>query len=413
MPRPLSLSVSSRLLSILGARTLVASMAVVIATGTLGSGSVAVSEEASLPVALIGTTNDVPVEAAEFRVELWPRDDIDRQLQAGGKVPVLRLPPDVVDAVGTQFLIRLDPASIPVNYINDDGRVDISVRVSDSVQNLVGFTFTTVALLSDPNVGSTSWIDPLNPLAEGEPVGANSEIKPVEVSVTMMPQPATPPLTEDDASAEASCPSAGWYYEYSSTRQVSIAHTFVPDGTISNGSAFHATGRNLKEGVAFISEYNGTGWRRSGTKAFRSGFEMTYDTNSAMKRTYRIYTVYGRYKYIATQSNGEYCYVTERVWKPRLNTGGTATESSTVGPSWKGRCTPSAAGAWKRDSSYGETYRQSGGVIINDIIGFNLWSERGYYSNAWIRYYVIGDNKQLCGNNHEAALATHVKLAFR
>jgi hypothetical protein len=47
-----------------------------------------------------------------------------RALEVGDSVPMLRLPSDrVVRTAGSRYAIVIDPATLPANYVNDDGSV--------------------------------------------------------------------------------------------------------------------------------------------------------------------------------------------------------------------------------------------------------------------------------------------------
>lgn len=382
-------------------------MAVAMLTAPLAVGVPSASAEvSSTPILLIGSTNGISIDSATFDVRLWPRDEVDRQLNDGDRVGTLPLPEDAVETTGTQFVVRLNPATIPANYLNDDGRLDLSMRVDHPNQLVTGSTFATVALVTDPNLGTPKWVDPLEPVADGEPAAAHSDLSPVQIRLNLSAQGFIPKVT-GGISLLASCPN-DWVYEYSSDRKVSIAHTFVPDGTSSTAWAGHAASRNVKEGVAYRGEYQGASWREESARTFESGVKFEWIKNQANTRTYRMETRYGRYKWVGTP-DGENCIIYERMWKPRYNTGGYVSWSSTSDPSWLGQCAVVEAGTWTRQSSEGSSYTHSGGVLIADIIGFDMWSERGYYSNSFLAYQVVG-SKRLCGYDRAPSLARHVRM---
>lgn len=313
------------------------------------------------------------------------------------------MPSTAVETAGTKFSIKIDPATVPTEYLNDDGRLDISIRIDNVIQRVTGSTFATVALYTDPNSGISKWIDPLNPVAEGEPASSDSNLSPADVRVTLSPAIGALPTYKEGATVQSSCP-GDWVYIKSSDRQVSIAHTYVPDNTSSTAWAQHGTERNLKEGVAFRANYQGSGWQEEGTRTFASGTKMVWNSNQANTKTYRVNTRYGNYKWV-----GSDCWVYEYMWKPRYNVGTYTSWSGTSDPSWTGSCGVNDPGTWYRNFSSGSSYTHSGGVIISDIIGFNMYSERGYYSDSYIAYKIAG-KKRLCGYDRVPEYAKHVRL---
>lgn len=73
---------------------LISSITLVSVLVTTGAASAESSPQA--PIALAGSSSGVSLDGAEFYVELWPRDDVERALTPGDAVPTFSLPQNVV-----------------------------------------------------------------------------------------------------------------------------------------------------------------------------------------------------------------------------------------------------------------------------------------------------------------------------
>lgn len=413
----------ARLLNSRSLPALISSITLVVVLVTSSTASAESSPQA--PVALAGSTNGVSLDGAEFDVELWPRDDVERELTLGDAVPTLSLPQDVVSARGTSFEIRLNPDDVPAGYVHEDGRVHVSVVVIDSQREQKGSVFSTVShIRAHDNPGVGRWVDPMSPLVESEAsvteaqLVGDSSAHPVRVSVNMTAVPELPRSSGRDfnsagthnATSSSDC-KHGWVLKANSDRKATIARTFVPNNTKSTAWAYHGSNRNLKMGVA-VGAWTDGEWERGGSKTFGSGISFKFAKNRANKRIYRVETRYGRYVYQYSYPAYNVCSVIERKWQPRFNTGGFVARSRTKNPPWAGNCRDVPAGTWKRTHSSGSSFRESGGVLIYNIIGFRLSSERQYNSSAHIAYNVAG-KKRVCGNNDLPARASKVRLRWR
>lgn len=123
-------------------------------------------------------------------------------------------------------------------------------------------------------------------------------------------------------------------------------------------------------------------------------------SHSNAQRGYRVRVEYGKYRYLQSGCAGTYYYR----WKPRYETGGTSTYTSTR-PNWT-KCENVSSGTWWRSRSDGYSYTLGTGVKIKSVIGFDLSVKRGYSSNHKISYKISGSPKKMCGNaGHWPAIA--------
>ncbi len=410
----------------LRSKSLLTLISSIILVSVLVTGGAASAESLSYaPIALAGSTNGLSLDGAEFNVELWPRDDVERELTPGDAVPTFSLPQTVVSTSGSSFEIRLNPDDVPATYVHEDGRVQVSVVVIDSQREQKGSIFSTVShIRAHDNPGAGRWVDPMSPLVESETPVSEAQLArapsalPVRVSVNMTPVPELPQSSGGgigsagarNFTSSSEC-KHGWVLKANSDRKATIAHTFIPNNTKSTAWAYHGGSRSLKMGVAVGSRADGK-WERGGTKTFESGISFQFAKNRVNKRINRVETRYGRYVYQYSYPAYNVCSVIERKWQPRFNTGGFVARSRTKNPPWSGNCRDVSAGTWKRTSSSGSSFSESGGVLIKNIIGFRLSSERQHYSSAYVAYKVEG-KKRVCGNNDLPARASKVRLRWR
>ena len=90
----------------------------------------------------------------------------------------------------------------------------------------------------------------------------------------------------------------------------------------------------------------------------------------------------------------------------------TTSYTSSYQPMWgRGNCVRIDKGTWKRTSSYGSDFTQSGGVLIGDVIGMNLSVRNNYEYNAYIAYYAVNSTRKLCGSSAVPSRASLVRMA--
>lgn len=68
-----------------------------------------------------------------------------------------------------------------------------------------------------------------------------------------------------------------------------------------------------------------------------------------------------------------------------------------------------AKGVWKRVREDGHDFSTSTGVLIKDLVGFDLSSRRTYSTSSFIGYKAVS-NKVLCGDNRYPSKARNIKM---
>lgn len=107
--------------------------------------------------------------SADILVVAWPDQDRFDTVAIGEQVRTVSLAAGRTDSVG-QYKISLDPAAVPADYIDDDGQVDIELRIADAVSEASYF----ISLITDgsswtnasdrPAFGTSGgWIDAVEP----------------------------------------------------------------------------------------------------------------------------------------------------------------------------------------------------------------------------------------------------------
>lgn len=128
-------------------------------------------------------------------------------------------------------------------------------------------------------------------------------------------------------------------------------------------------------------------------------------------------TRYGHYRFkneIYDPNQGYKCVNTpRRKWQPRYNTGGYGARVWNSNPTWRAKeCDRVPEGKWKRMRRDGYDFSTSTGVLIKDVIGFDLSSRRAYSTSSFIAYRLMS-TKVLCGNNHVPGKAGDIKMKNR
>lgn len=380
----------------------------------LSSSAPAIADDPVLdtPIALVGQTNGASLEGAQIRVDLWPRDDVEKRGKVGEHVPTHKLPASNITINGSTFAIRLRPEDVPKNAMNDDGRVHISVRVVDAKNSTIGFTEKTVKVLRREPTRQPAWIDASSALAEDAEVDS-VRVEPGQVRLNM--RAAKTSLSRVSLSSSASCGS-GWTRVQSTSstgsprdRWGALGKTYIPKGTTSTAWAYHSKGRSNTFGSAY-SAGKDISYERKGSHTYSSGVSFEWDRSRSPYMEYRVGVRYGKYQYQVEDQDGNCWRGEDRLWKARYNTGGYALVKSSYQPTWRYDCVPVPSGRWTRERSDGNNYSWSVGLKFKSYIGIDLGASRTYTTSSYIAYKVVG-NKRLCGNDRVPERASLVRMA--
>lgn len=380
----------------------------------LSSSAPAIADEPTLdaPIALVGQTDGASLEGAQIRVDLWPRDDVEKRGKVGEHVPTREVPASHIAINGSTFTVRLRPEDVPKSIMNDDGRVHISVRVVDSNNSTIGFSEKTVKVFRSESTRQPAWIDASSVLAEDAEVDG-VRVEPGQVRLNM--RAAKTSLSRVSLPSTASCGN-GWTRVQSTSSSRSprdrwgvLGKTYIPKGTKSTAWAGHSVGRSNTFGSAY-SAGKDLSYGRKGSHTYTSSVEFEWDRGRSPYMEYQVGVRYGKYQYQVEDQDGQCWRGEDRLWKARYNTGGYKPSYSTYQPTWRKECVTVKGGRWTRKFTDGNNYSWSVGLRFKSFIGIDLSAARAYTTSSYIAYWAAGE-KKLCGNDHVPAKASLVRMA--
>ena len=115
-----------------------------------------VDRPSSAPIALTGSVvRDGRGIAADIVVVAWPHQDFLAALPEGEVVPLVTVAA-VRSRPSGSYSVPIDPTSLPPDYLNSDGQLDLEIAVADSTSQMV---WHTSARASRNQQGGRSWID--------------------------------------------------------------------------------------------------------------------------------------------------------------------------------------------------------------------------------------------------------------
>jgi hypothetical protein len=314
----------------------------------------------------------------------WPNEEWNRSVQAGDTIPT----PTVGwgDALGDgSFSLTVDPALVPSDYVNADGRVNLEA----------------IGWIGDRQ-GSWSFAAEIATADTGTPLAAQPEIT---VRATM-PLTATETAATTSRQATNVAPRVGEICSYrllsTSDRWVVIGESW-PYGS-DRGWMKSSSSHSVTVGVAVSSTGAYGGWTASGSSTSSSGVTFEWAESTAY-RDFRVGERFGKYRLWCSSSGWRNDYKERYV----LSTGGYTNASLGSPPSYT-NCTTVAAGLWQRDSSLGSHTVFTTGVKISSLIGIDLSVDTNYASTRILKYRLVSQGK-VCGSNTVPSLAGKVKTS--
>ncbi|MDK1473123.1 hypothetical protein QNO07_06755 [Streptomyces sp. 549] len=369
--------------------------AVATAADTGGSGA---------PVALVGALADdgVSLENARFTVVAQPAPEIDEAVVVGETVPTQTLPAELVEAKGSEFVLRLRPDDLAEGFLSGDGLATVELEIYVPEKNAIATTMASFQLVGEGSGTTAEWAEPdgvsaARTVAVPEPIRVEMELHPLPKGAAERPAGGVSARTEGGVGAQSAI-----------TRLIKTSHRMATIGTSypiggQKATMFHGSGRTITYGAAVSY---GSKWNASGDKSISNGYEFTWAPQKTM-RAHRTQVRYGLYSH--QNKDGIELY---RRWRPIVETGVTKEKKLSKRPTWnkgKGvgkRCDTLPRGTWSRTNSKGKSYSLSTGVQMKKIIDIDLSTKRNYASNSKLTYELAKSTRRLCGNNEMPGLAS-------
>lgn len=377
--------------------------------------AIADEPELDAPIALVGQIDGASLDGAQIHVDLWPRDEVEKQIKVGQREPTHAVSVSHITIDGSTFTVRLRPEDVPKGFINDDGRVHFSIYVINSNNSTAGFTEKTLKVFRPESTGQHAWIDASSALAENVDAAVAHDgvlAEPWQARLNMR----AVKRSRLNPTSTTSCPiRGGWVLVQSTSSERSpydrwgvLGKTYVPTGTKSTAYAYNSSERSNTFGSAY-SAGTGVSYKAEGSRTYSFGNSFTWAASHRPYMEYRARVRYGKYQYRIETSDG--CYRgADRIWKARHNTGGYKIHTSSYQPTWRRECVEVPSGQWKRQRTDGRNYSWSIGLKFESYIGIDLKAVRAYTSSSYIAYNVYG-KKKLCGYDEVPSRASLVRMA--
>ncbi len=279
------------------------------------------------------------------------------------------------------FSLQVDPARIGADYLTADGTVSlIATGWTQSTQGVWAFPAKLGA-----RQGSTSTLQT-----------AAVASSPAQIVIR-----AKDALTAEPHSARTGAAPAtvcGWIL-WSTFKTWSIIGKTEPWGADTGWLDFSASqGMTLGFGYSYGGAYGS--WSQSGTTYTTDGYGANWSP-STYYRNYQAQLVYGKFRYCGAATNQ---YDTWSMY----GTGGFGNAYISYQYYPYGNCAPVPAGiTWYRNSSSGNHFSMSGGVLTAGVLGINLSLDTNYDSSR-VMYYYISTNEEVCGDNATPSSASNV-----
>lgn len=336
---------------------------------------------------------------------------------AEGDFTTSEIPDPEVTVDGESFVVRIDPAAIPSEYVQPGGVVDLDVQVKGATKTWLTHTSARGIISGD----DAFWTDPVSSSAEVSSGDYDRAARRGEfprqrtASIAAVDEEHNEPELEDDGVVGkdyvpvAEEPTTAVYCIWrevdgsSRTRSVTIGTTY----TVGDHEAFMKVsswvGAHYGIGV-------GTGdgaFEQGGTKWLKSGWEKEWLPYNGY-RSYRTNVEYRKYDHLCRGGPGVY----PDEWRPYKETGGVGHNNGIDRPDW-GNCRTVDAGPWSRYAENGHAYSYGSAVKFKEIIGTDLSIKREYSSGTRVTYSVVNNRTKLCGNNDWPSHAGKIMQKWR
>lgn len=407
------------------------------------------------PIAISGTIDGVrSLMEDSVKVQIAPDQQAVAALDGTASVQNSEVPAAMVEASGSHYTVRIDPAAVPAQDISGTGIVNFVIYAQDprGARFSVGGGSARAVVTGD---GSYAWVDPDAPttdlidhnsltrrpiLQRGDSVTKYaSVVRPVRIALskptargvicdsagcatTSKPSVRrihvagrTAPVSAralDDGETEAgaidapviselprasSCPVGGRGDVYSTKRSVSTTiGTAYPVGG-DKAWMRHTAGSATEFGTALgIATDIGGAFHQSSTRSVERSVGFTWD-GQTYARSFRVGVIYQKVLAMFDRCSGGPYYTT---WVPIGYNGGFGENTSGVTrPNWTHCVEIGATGRWDRKSSSGSAYSSSAGLKFASVIGIDLSSKRNYNAESVLSYQISVKGRRVCGSN--------------
>jgi hypothetical protein len=334
------------------------------------------------PVAVEGQLLSTGGSGTEGRVEAlaWPTAKLLASLPVG--VPFYTPPVGAaVTNTDGSFRIRLSADSVPRDYIDEDGQVDLELIAWDGEHQRSWF----VSIQSRVADGELLWVSPTT----GDDLTASAARGPVTAAITL-----SEPLTNGGSLAKPTCVEV--------LRATYNVWSQLGDGLVYNFTQYnwmsHSSSHSMTVGVATSS--SGSSWSASGSTGTTTGVTFTWAERNS-DRYFDVQVQYGKFETFCQGVSTGFTF------KARFPTGGYRERLVSYNPSWT-NCAPVSAGTWSRTSSSGNHFALGFGVDASPYIGIDLSLDTNYGSTRtlYIRQTV---SRHVCGSNNVPSLAGRIE----
>lgn len=353
---------------------------------------------------MAGDASDIVVSA-----ELQPVIDHADPPSDGSRVDLMTLGPDAISIQGDEFVVSLDPSSVPPSHIDRDGLVSLSIGFTDLTTGEVAHQITSARAVTSGTTALSStgsWVDPLAEYRESTSRSALPTLTGTGVASSasaahgrvagVLGAPVEPISVELEAERGATkriqsasrmtAASGGECYWADTKRLWATVGTSYPIGK-SRLSYSSSTSSSFGAGVTY-----GNGWSASGSKTTEDSWGQNFKKSGA-KRSYQVQVDYRRQNcYLASQGTYSHSHTI-----PQRQPGFTRSNALGSAPNFR-KCGKIASGEWWRGKVRGTDYQLSYGVKAAKFIGIDLSSRRAYSSDSRLSYY-YGKKRRMCGSN--------------
>ena len=345
-------------------------------------------DEPGEPIALFGS---VPAEATT--VEILALPDLD-DLAGGDEARSFYVEDAVVEITAGRYAAFIDPASIPTEYVAEDG-----AGASDS-EAFWADPGANAALL----VGEDTAADRATSIGLlGPRVVARAALAEVEVEDDGT-RSWNDFVVDGDFDARSGCTLLNT--GETTVRSTTIGTSYPVGDT--KGRMVVSSSDGAKYGIGLDVDSDGAGFSASGSKFTQSGWSFAWAWEGA-NRSFRKSIEYTKFR-LTCGSPG--AVVRQTSWRPTGETGGVGNNYSITVPNWS-NCQNAPAGTWSRDSESGSAYSYGAAVKFASVIGIDLGISRQYSATQKLEYRIPNTAYKLCGSNNYPATASKIQTKRR